>query len=82
VIFLLRAGDLRQKEVININDGKRLGFVSDVEIDFTAGYIESVIVPGRSGFLGIFGRGEEYVIAWKDIVKVGDDILLVEYNKG
>lgn len=78
---MLRAGDLRQKEVINISDGKRLGFVSDVEINFAAGYIEAVIVPGKGGFLGIFGRGEEYVIPWKDIVRVGDDILLVEYSK-
>lgn len=78
---MLRAGSLRQKEVINVNNGNRLGFVSDVEIDFSNGYIESVIVPGKSRFLWIFGKKEEFVIAWKDIVKIGEDILLVDYDK-
>ncbi len=77
---MLRAGDLRQKEVINITDGKRLGFVNDVEINFSAGFIDAIIVPGPGRFLGIFGKAEDYVIPWKDIVRVGDDIILVEYE--
>lgn len=77
---MLRAGDLRQKEVINITDGKRLGFVSDVEINFSAGYIDAIIIPAPGKFLGIFGKGADYVIPWKDIVRVGDDIILVEYE--
>lgn len=78
---MLKAGDLRQKEVINIADGARLGFVCDVEINFSAGYIDSIIIPGPGRFLGIFGKSEDYVIPWKDIVRVGEDIILVEYNK-
>lgn len=77
---MLRAGDLRQKEVINIADGKRLGFVNDVEINFSAGFIDAIIVPGPGRFLGIFGKAEDYIIPWKDIVRVGDDIILVEYE--
>ena len=77
---LLRAGDLRQKEVINITDGKRLGFVNDVEINFSAGFIDAIVIPGPGRFLGIFGKSEDYIIPWKDIVRVGDDIILVEYE--
>lgn len=75
---MLRAGDLRQKEVINIADGMRLGFVCDVEIDFESGNIESVVVPGQNRFLGFFGRDSDYIIPWNDIVRVGDDIVLVD----
>lgn len=75
---MLRAGDLRQKEVINVADGMRLGFVSDVEVNFEDGNIEAIVVPGQSKFLGLFGRDSDYVIAWKDIVRVGDDIILVD----
>ena len=39
-------GDLRRKEVVNIRDGTRLGFVTDVEIDEVDGRIESLVVPG------------------------------------
>ena len=79
---MLRAGDLRQKEVINIKDGMRLGFVCDVEIDFEGGAIEAIVVPGQNRFLGIFGRDGDYVIPWKDIVRVGEDIILVDMNLG
>lgn len=75
---MLRAGDLRQKEVINVADGMRLGFVSDVEVNFEDGNIEAIVVPGQGRFLGLFGKENDYVIPWKDIVRVGDDIILVD----
>ncbi|MBZ4644985.1 MAG: hypothetical protein PWR27_643 [Petroclostridium sp.] len=78
----MRASDFRQKEVINIADGKRLGFVYDVEIDMNKGVIESIIVPGPGKFLGLFGRDTDYVIPWNSIKKVGDDIILVDMNEG
>ncbi|WP_094547552.1 YlmC/YmxH family sporulation protein [Petroclostridium xylanilyticum] len=79
---MVRASDFRQKEVINIADGKRLGFVYDVEIDMNKGVIESIIVPGPGKFLGLFGRDTDYVIPWNSIKKVGDDIILVDMNEG
>lgn len=75
---MLRAGDLRQKEVINVADGMRLGFVSDVEVNFEDGNIEAIVVPGQGRFMGLFGKESDYVIPWKDIMRVGDDIILVD----
>ena len=37
--------DFRHKEVINIRDGKKLGFVQDVCADLQTGSITSIIVP-------------------------------------
>ena len=73
-----RVYDLQKKEVVNINDGKRLGFLYDIEIDLKTGKIGSIIVPGRGRFLGIFGKYEEYIINFSQIKKVGDDIILVD----
>ena len=39
--------DFKKKEVINIKDGKRLGFVQDVEADLESGVIKSIIVPRK-----------------------------------
>jgi len=39
--------DFKHKEVININDGKRLGFVQDVTADLETGTITSIIVPRK-----------------------------------
>ena len=73
-----RVYDLQKKEVINISNGKRLGFLYDIEIDLKTGTIGSIIVPGESKFLGLFGRNEEYIISFSQIKKIGDDIILVE----
>ncbi len=80
--MLDRLVDLQKKEVINIFDGKRMGFLYDVEIDLSTGKIGSIIVPGRTRFFGLFGKGEEYIISYEDIKKVGDDIILVEFKDG
>ena len=42
----MRICDLRQKEVINIKDCKRLGYVCDIEFDRKTGCITQLIVPG------------------------------------
>ncbi len=78
---LNKSADFRNKEVINISDGKRLGFVSDVDINFEKGTIEAIIVPGPSGIFSFFSGGaNDYVIPWNNITKVGDDIILVNYS--
>lgn len=73
-----RSSDFRQKEVISITEGKRLGFVSDVEIDFEKGIIDSIIIPGQSRFFGLFGGAQDIHIPWSDIYKIGDDLILVK----
>lgn len=72
-----RLGDLRRKEVVNIRDGTRLGFVTDVEIDEVDGRIESLVVPGPTRLFGLFGREEDYIIRWDEIETLGEDIVLV-----
>jgi len=61
--------DLAQKEVINVVDGRRLGFISDIEINLEEGRVEALILPGQGKFLGIFGRESEKVIPWSHVKK-------------
>lgn len=71
---------MKQKEVINSNDGIRLGFISDIEVDLQEGKLTKLIVPGPAKLFGMFGRGKEYQIPWENIKKIGEDIILVEIN--
>ena len=75
---MLKTSDLKVKEVINIIDGKRLGAITDIEIDVESGKLTSIVVPGNSKFLGLFGRNEDVVIPWEKISKIGFDVILVE----
>lgn len=70
--------DFKHKEVININDGKRLGFVQDVCADLETGTITSIIVPGSNRIMGMFSGGNEIVVDWQNIKCIGEDVILVE----
>ena len=72
-----RALTFKQKEVININDGKRLGFVQDVEADFESGEITAIVVQGN-GKLFSFSAKKDTIIPWNRIKRIGEDIILVE----
>lgn len=74
---MLRAGSLRQKEVININDAARLGYVADVEVNLKCGELEAIIVPGKMRLFH-FGKCEDLVITWNQIFKIGEDVILVD----
>ena len=63
---------------MNITDGCRLGYVSDVEIDILTGKVVAIVVPGKCRFFGLFGRADDYVIPWQCIRRFGEDIILVE----
>lgn len=73
-----RFRDLRRKEVININDGCRLGLVADLDLRAPEGQIVAIVVYGPARFFGLFGRGEEFYIPWDCIQRIGDDIILID----
>lgn len=76
----MRIYDLRQKEVINVCNCQRLGFVCDVEIDVETGCVLQIIVPGPCKLWGVLGRDNEYVINFDCIRQIGPDIILVDIN--
>lgn len=78
-ICILTLDELKNKEVINICDGHRLGFVIDGQLDVISGKIISVIVPGECNFLGI-SKGDDIIIPWECIERIGDDIILVKIS--
>lgn len=69
--------ELQDKDVININNGEKLGCVIDIEIDILNGRLCSIIVPGETkGF--IFSKCNEIIIPWCKIRKIGEDTILVD----
>ena len=59
--------DFKHKEVINITDAKRLGFVQDVNADLETGMITSIIVPGSVKLINFFSSSNDIVIPWQNI---------------
>lgn len=70
--------DFRCKSVINLRDCKCLGRVSDLEFDERTGCICSIIVPKGGKFCDLLKTKSEIVIPFKEIKKIGPDIILVD----
>lgn len=56
---------------------KGCGYVQDVEADFETGKITAIIVPGTNKIFTL-GSKNDVIIPWDKIVRIGDDIILVE----
>lgn len=78
---MVRLYDLKQKEVINVSDGAKYGYVSDLEIEKSTGKIKSLIVPVTGKVMNLFGKEEEYVIPWGEVKQIGDDLIIIENKK-
>ena len=72
---------LRYKEVINVDDGSRLGYVGDIEINLETGYIKALVLPGRRRLFGLLGREVDTYIPWGSVRHFGQDIILVEQSR-
>lgn len=70
--------ELKAREIINVQDGARLGQLCDLEIDLCTGEILSLVVPGESRMLGLFKNREGFCIPFKKVKKFGEDVILVE----
>lgn len=70
--------ELRQKDVINITDGRRLG--RPIDVIFTdASCIQSIVVPEPFSLAGCLKQDKGgYVIPWERVRRIGDDVILVE----
>ena len=67
--------ELKQKEVVNLCDGKRLGKVCDLVFSYPEGRVQGIVVPGGRGFR--WGKADLF-IELKNVTKIGIDVVLVD----
>ena len=72
----ISTADLREKDVINLCDGVRLGCPTDFELDVSCGRLVSVVVACDDSLFG-FGKRDEIIIPWDKIKCIGEDAILV-----
>ena len=72
----MRLSDLQNKDIINIMDGKKIGIIIDITIN-EDGTLSSLIVEKTKSLLSRFSSSSELEIKWKQITKIGSDVILV-----
>lgn len=73
-----RLSELKYKEIIDVSNGTRFGFVGDAEVDWNEGKVRSLVVPGRLRLFGLLGREEDFVVPFEAVRRFGEDIILVD----
>lgn len=76
--MVIKLSELQIKEVIVIDNGRRLGHIYDLEIDPELGKIIAIILILRDKKNGLFGKPDELIIYWEQIVTIGADVILVK----
>ena len=73
----MRLSDLQNKDVVNVMDGKKVGSITDVNINME-GKLESFIVEKSKFFVSMFSSANEIEVRWGQIEKIGEDVILVK----
>lgn len=77
---MLKISDIQAKDIVNLADGRLLGHISDLDINLETGKIEAIIIGGGGRVMNLFQRDEEIVIPWKNVIKIGSDVILVRFQ--
>lgn len=73
--------ELKQKDVVNICDGRRLGKPMDLVLNEGA-CVEALVVPVSSGFLNLLKQEKEgCLVPWNRVLRIGSDVILVEVHE-
>ena len=71
--------EIREKIVVNMCDGRKLGRVIDIAMT-CSGHVIGIIVPGDKSIFRNITSNNSIFIPWKNICKIGDDVILVNLS--
>ena len=79
----MRLSKLGGKEIVNLNDGGRLGILaeSDLLIDERNGKIKALLVPDYKNQFSIFYDKSYLEIPWECVKKIGNDMIIIEVEE-
>ncbi|MEL7623260.1 MAG: YlmC/YmxH family sporulation protein [Clostridiales bacterium] len=78
----MRLSELIGKDIINLQNGGRLGMAadSDLLIQEETGIIESIILPGRGSFLGLWEK-DALTVPWSAVKKIGSEVIIMDLDE-
>ncbi|MGA9290820.1 MAG: YlmC/YmxH family sporulation protein [Anaerobacillus sp.] len=78
----MRLSQLSGKELIDIQQGKKLGVLgqTDLLFDEKTGQLKALIIP-KSSWLGLKRKEQDISIPWNHIETIGRDMIIVQNQK-
>lgn len=75
----MRLSELQSKNIVNINDGKNVGTIIDASIG-NDGVIDTLVIETNKNLFSL-SRESDIEVKWKDITKIGQDVILVKIGQ-
>lgn len=75
----MRLSELQHKDIVSINDGKKIGTIIDVIIN-EKGLLDSLVVEKSIFLISMFTNKNEISVKWDQIKKIGEDVILVNLS--
>lgn len=72
--------ELQSKDVVNVVDGSKLGRICDVDLESATGKITAITIQPNTRFIGLFSGNKNIVVPWNQIVKIGGEVIIVNYS--
>ena len=78
----MNLSELAGKEIVNLVTGERLGVIGecDIIIDESTRKILALSIPRERGFFGIRKDRGDLEIPWRNVKKIGNDMIIIEYD--
>lgn len=72
---------MKNMEIIDINNGRKIGYIVDIKLDCENDKVVALVLPGENK--GWFNKDDDIEIPWGNVKKIGEDVILVsleDYN--
>ena len=73
----MKLSDLQEKDIVNINDGRKIGRIIDANID-SEGKILYLIIDERKNIRNFLNNNSDINLSFNQIKKIGSDVILVD----
>lgn len=77
MVIFMRLSDLQEKDIVNINDGRKIGKIIDAEIN-EEGKITYLLIEEIKGLRKFMSKEYGTSITFNQIKKIGNDVILIE----
>lgn len=76
----MRLRDLEDKELINLQDGRRIGCFGDADLVFNSetGEIVGLEVNTKGGLFQLFGEKRTSLVPWRAVKKIGKEVVILD----
>ncbi len=72
-----RLSGLKKKTVINVLDGRKIGYICDADVDLEDGSIKGLMVRVSPSYWHTSVKCREVIIPFDRVVRAGGDVVLV-----